>query len=35
MMHEISMFDRKGALTVEGFTGSGADITYIEVVPVI
>mgnify|MGYP000515919436 FL=1 len=25
MMHEISMFDRKGALTVEGFTGSGAD----------
>ena len=25
MMHEISMFDRKGALTVDGFTGSGAD----------
>ena len=25
MMHEINMFDRKGALTVEGFTGSGAD----------
>ncbi|MCH2518302.1 MAG: cysteine hydrolase, partial [Dehalococcoidia bacterium] len=25
MMHEISMFDRKGALTVEGFNGSGAD----------
>jgi len=25
MMHDISMFDRKGALTTEGFTGSGAD----------
>ena len=25
MMHEISMFDRKGALTTEGFSGSGAD----------
>jgi len=25
MMHEIGMFDRKGALTVEGFEGSGAD----------
>ena len=25
MMHEINMFDRKGALTVDGFTGSGAD----------
>jgi nicotinamidase-related amidase len=25
MMHEIGMFDRKGALTTEGFTGSGAD----------
>ena len=25
MMHEISMFDRKGALTTEGFAGSGAD----------
>ena len=25
MMHEINMFDRKGALTTEGFTGSGAD----------
>ena len=25
MMHEICMFDRKGALTVEGFNGSGAD----------
>ncbi len=25
MMHEIGMFDREGALTTEGFTGSGAD----------
>jgi nicotinamidase-related amidase len=25
MMHSISMFDRKGALTTEGFEGSGAD----------
>ena len=25
MMHEIGMFDRKGALTTEGFDGSGAD----------
>ncbi|HSM31068.1 MAG TPA: isochorismatase family protein, partial [Woeseiaceae bacterium] len=25
MMHEIHMFDRKGALTTEGFEGSGAD----------
>jgi nicotinamidase-related amidase len=25
MMHEIRMFDRKGALTTEGFEGSGAD----------
>lgn len=25
MMHEIHMFDRKGALTTEGFNGSGAD----------
>lgn len=25
MMHGIHMFDRKGALTVEGFRGSGAD----------
>ena len=25
MMHEISMFDRKGALNVDGFSGSGAD----------
>jgi len=25
MMHEIDMFGRKGALTVEGFEGSGAD----------
>ena len=25
MMHEINMFDRKGALTTEGFLGSGAD----------
>jgi nicotinamidase-related amidase len=25
MMHEIKMFDRKGALTIEGFAGSGAD----------
>jgi nicotinamidase-related amidase len=25
MMHEINMFDRKGALTIEGFAGSGAD----------
>jgi len=25
MMHEISMFDRKGALNVDGFTGSGED----------
>ena len=25
MMHEIGMFDRKGALTLEGFEGSGAD----------
>jgi nicotinamidase-related amidase len=25
LMHHISMFDRKGALTTEGFEGSGAD----------
>jgi nicotinamidase-related amidase len=25
VMHEINMFDRKGALTLEGFAGSGAD----------
>jgi nicotinamidase-related amidase len=25
MMHEIKMFDRKGALNLDGFTGSGAD----------
>ena len=25
MMHEISMFDRRGALSTEGFSGSGAD----------
>ncbi len=25
LMHHIGMFDRKGALTQEGFTGSGAD----------
>ncbi len=25
MMHEIKMFDRKGALTTDGFEGSGAD----------
>jgi nicotinamidase-related amidase len=25
LMHKIGMFDRKGALTVEGFKGSGAD----------
>lgn len=25
MMHEINMFSRKGALTTEGFSGSGAD----------
>jgi len=25
VMHDISMFDRKGALTLEGFEGSGAD----------
>jgi nicotinamidase-related amidase len=25
MMHEINMFARKGALTLEGFAGSGAD----------
>ena len=25
MMHEINMFDRKGALTTDGFKGSGAD----------
>lgn len=25
MMHAVHMFDRKGALTVEGFRGSGAD----------
>ena len=25
MMHERCMFDRKGSLTVEGFSGSGAD----------
>lgn len=25
MMHEINMFDRAGALTTEGFAGSGAD----------
>ena len=25
LMHTISMFDRKGALTTEGFEGSGAD----------
>ncbi len=24
-MHEINMFDRKGTLSLEGFTGSGAD----------
>jgi nicotinamidase-related amidase len=35
MMHEINMFGRKGALTTEGFAGSGADWlkqykTYIE-----
>lgn len=24
-MHDIAMFDRKGALTLEGFEGSGAD----------
>ena len=25
IMHEINMFDRRGALSLEGFTGSGAD----------
>ena len=25
MMHAINMFDRQGALTVDGFSGSGAD----------
>ena len=25
LMHEINMFDRSGALSLEGFTGSGAD----------
>ncbi len=25
MMHEINMFNRKGALTTDGFSGSGAD----------
>ena len=25
LMHEIKMFDRNGALTLEGFSGSGAD----------
>jgi nicotinamidase-related amidase len=25
MMHDINMFDRQGALTLEGFEGSGAD----------
>ena len=25
MMHEVGMFDRKGALSTEGFEGSGAD----------
>jgi nicotinamidase-related amidase len=25
LMHEINMFDRSGALTLEGFSGSGAD----------
>ena len=25
MMHDINMFDRKGALTLDGFEGSGAD----------
>ena len=25
LMHKITMFDRKGALTTEGFEGSGAD----------
>ncbi|MCP4385716.1 MAG: cysteine hydrolase [Hyphomicrobiales bacterium] len=25
MMHDINMFDRRGALTTEGFEGSGAD----------
>ena len=25
MMHEIKMFDRKGALSLDGFSGSGAD----------
>ena len=24
-MHEIKMFDRNGALTLDGFSGSGAD----------
>ncbi len=25
MMHEIKMFDRSGALSLDGFSGSGAD----------
>ena len=25
LMHQLGMFDRKGALTLDGFTGSGAD----------
>ena len=25
LMHDINMFDRTGALTIEGFAGSGAD----------
>ncbi len=25
IMHDINMFDRKGTLSLEGFTGSGAD----------
>ncbi len=25
MMHDIDMFDRAGALSLEGFEGSGAD----------
>ncbi|MBC8279609.1 MAG: isochorismatase family protein, partial [Chloroflexi bacterium] len=25
LMHEINMFDRSGALTMDGFSGSGAD----------
>lgn len=34
LMHQIGMFGRKGALTLEGFDGSGADF-YAELKPLI